>query len=491
MFFFICLVYLICPFYHRAKFTKLGTLINKRSEVFRDSLGYNSHMKKISTIISNRSSQWLLGVLLVTMPVLLWARGDDLPIPIVNDNAMSATALVARAAKRWTIQLASGNVAVLEGQASKLRADWPDARVVQVAGQGKLVVGSWTSASEAAVALKALRAVNAQAFVRQLPAETAVTSFVSVQTHHAMVKPAYPAKVEPVSDTTLPMTKEMPQSPHRTEALLEPEKLPIVKDDDALPAVFAVAIENKAMILPQTPELQAAVELLEQEVGNLDEVRIAVPESIKQEVVPSAEVLLTDLPEKRGITLPMRTKEPIEFKSAQQLVEPLNLMLSPLYLLPDDTSAQAQHTQALTMKTVLEALVKPRLSASESHSAPTPRPDPALARKAKLFSRMAELANAGLWEMALPLVKEAKLKDMTLSAVDNLLLGWIWLQNKEPRVAKGYFQAALVQSPQDEVRYALGLCYLLLGEKTAAQGVVREMQAGQQKDHLRSLLLRQ
>jgi thioredoxin-like negative regulator of GroEL len=74
--------------------------------------------------------------------------------------------------------------------------------------------------------------------------------------------------------------------------------------------------------------------------------------------------------------------------------------------------------------------------------------------------------------------------------VDNLLLGWVWLQNKEARVAKGYFQTALVQSPQDEARYALGLCYLLLGDISAAQDIVKEMKSGKQKDHLRSLLLR-
>ena len=188
----------------------------------------------------------------------------------------------------------------------------------------------------------------------------------------------------------------------------------------------------------------------------------------------------------------MREKDTLNFKSSQPLVEPLNLMLSPLYLLPTDTSAQAHNTQALTMNAVLEALVKPNIATvPESHSAPTTRPEPVLTGKAKLFARMAEFANAGLWEMALPLVKEAKLKDMQLSSVDNLLLGWIWLQNKEPRVAKGYFQTALIQSPQDEARYALGLCYLLLGDKASAQAVFREMKSGKQKDHLRSLLLRQ
>ncbi len=451
-------------------------------------------MKQFYMTISDQKLALLCSVLLAISSGSALARSDDLPIPILSDNASNEQSMqtVAQSTKRWAIQLGTGNSAVLESQANKLRADWPDVRIVMILGQAKLVVGNWVSAADAAGSLKALRVLNAQAFVRQLPVETAVTSFVSVQTHHAMVKPAYPAKVEPVSDTTLPMTKEMPQSPHRTEALLEPEKLPIVKDDDVLPAVFAVAIENKAMIFSQTPELQAAVELLEQEVGSLDEVCIAVPESIKQEVVPYAEVLLTDLPEKRDIVLPMREKDTLNFKSSQPLVEPLNLMLSPLYLLPTDTSAQAHNTQTLTMNAVLEALVKPNIAtAQESHSATTTRPEPVLTGKAKWFVRMAEFANAGLWEMALPLVKEAKLKDMQLSSVDNLLLGWIWLQNKEPRVAKGYFQTALIQSPQDEARYALGLCDLLLGDKASAQAVFREMQAGQQKDHLRSLLLRQ
>ena len=441
-------------------------------------------MKKISTIISNRSSQWLLGVLLVTMPVLLWAKGDDLPIPILSDNASNEQSMqtVAQSTKRWAIQLGTGNSAVLESQANKLRADWPDVRIVMILGQAKLVVGNWVSAADAAGSLKALRVLNAQAFVRQIPAEASVLASAPAVPNPTKAKPAkpIPAINRPVEtlptpslvkETVLPIAEKSPLVSHE------------VDDDDVLPAIVAVAVINKSELTPEIPELQAAAVLLEQDT------------TLASPVVDNAEKstpIVIELPEKRGIVLPMREKDTLNFKSSQPLVEPLNLMLSPLYLLPTDTSAQAHNTQALTMNAVLEALVKPNITTvPESHSAPTTRPEPVLTGKAKLFARMAEFANAGLWEMALPLVKEAKLKDMQLSSVDNLLLGWIWLQNKEPRVAKGYFQTALIQSPQDEARYALGLCYLLLGDKASAQAVFREMKSGKQKDHLRSLLLRQ
>jgi len=443
-------------------------------------------MKKISTIVSSRSLRLFLGGLLFTMPVLLWAKGDDLPIPILKDGALSESSVlpVAAFAKRWTIQLGSGSVSVLEAQASKLRVDWPDARVVQIGGQGKLVVGSWLSPLDAGSALKSLRVVNAQAFVRQLPAESPSYSMQPVMANASNSKAIKsPNALTPKMPTTV--TNETVQTTPPDMSTPEPETLPIVKDADALPAVFAVAAENKTILLPETRELQVAADLLEQSSVS--------SESVSRSLVQGAQTPDAWLQtEKRGIVLPMRVKEPIDSQSVPVLVEPLNLMLSPLYLLPADVNSQ-QPSHALTMTAVLEALVKPVLSRHteektlvESHSV-----DPIAARKAKILFRIAELANAGLWEMALPLVKEAKLKEMKLSAVDNLLLGWVWLQNKEPRIAKGYFQTVLAQSPQDEARYALGLCYLLLGDKAATQLLLKEMRSGQQRDHLRRLLLGQ
>lgn len=448
---------------------------------------YNKRMKQFYMTISDQRLAFLCSALLVITSGAALARSDDLPAPILQDSAVNdSSVLVEPAARRWAIQLGTGNHAALNEQANKLRADWPDVRIVMILGQAKLLVGNWVSAADAAGSLKALRVLNAQAFVRQIPAEASALASAPVVPNPTKAKPAKPMPainrpVEPlptpslVEETVLPVAEKSPLVSHE------------VDDDDVLPAIVAIAVASKAELSPETPELQAAVALLEQEVPTS-----SPPEDNAEKHEPVAvDSLSVASSEKRGIALPMREKETLNFKSSQPLVEPLNLMLSPLYLLPTDTSVQEHQSQALTMKTVLEALVAPSslVVTPETQTLSSSKSDVILSRKVRLFARMAEFANAGLWEMALPLVKEAKLKDMQLSSVDNLLLGWIWLQNKEPRVAKGYFQTALIQSPQDEARYALGLCYLLLGDKASAQAVFREMKSGKQKDHLRSLLL--
>jgi hypothetical protein len=446
-------------------------------------------MKQFYISISDLRFALLCSASLIIVSSDSLARGDDLPVPILQDSLDNDSSVVmTQAARRWVIQLGTGNPVVLEAQANKLKADYPDARVVLISGQSKLIVGNWLSASDATSSLKTLRMINAQAFVRQLPNDTPSSALMANQTKVKPVKQLeMPAKSVVVKPVEVAVTSPVVEA----KSLPEPEAVvqaQAVSDDDVLPAIVAVAVASKAELSPETPELQAAVALLEQEVPSSNP-----PEDNAEKHEPVAvESLSVASSEKRGIALPMREKEVVAFTASQPLVEPLNLMLSPLYLLPTDSNVQAQSNQSLTMQTVLEALVRPTLVATPTEKkvvATFKSEDPVLARKAKLFARMAELANAGLWEMALPLVKEAKLKDMQLSAVDNLLLGWVWLQNKEARVAKGYFQAALVQSPQDEARYALGLCYLLLGDNASAQGMLREMKSGKQKDHLRSLLL--
>lgn len=448
---------------------------------------YNKGMKQFYISISDLRFALLCSASLIMVSSDSLARGDDLPAPILQDSVVNDSSVVmTQAARRWVIQLGTGNPVALEAQANKLRDDWPDVRIVMIAGQSKLVVGNWLSASDAASSLKTLRMINAQAFVRQIPAEASALASAPAVPNPTKAKPAKPmpainrpVETQPtpslVEEVVLPVAEKSPLVSH------------VVDDDDVLPAIVAVAVASKAELSPETPELQAAVALLEQEVPSS-----SPPEDNAEKHEPVAvESLSVASSEKRGIALPMREKEVVAFTASQPLVEPLNLMMSPLYLLPTDTIAQEHQSRALTMKTVLEALVAPSLLVvtPETQTLSSSKSDVVLSRKVRLFARMAEFANAGLWEMALPLVKEAKLKDMQLSAVDNLLLGWVWLQNKEARVAKGYFQAALVQSPQDEARYALGLCYLLLGDNASAQGMLREMKSGKQKDHLRSLLL--
>jgi len=448
---------------------------------------YNKGMKQFYISISDLRFALLCSASLIMVSSDSLARGDDLPAPILQDSVVNDSSVVmTQAARRWVIQLGTGNPVALEAQANKLRDDWPDVRIVMIAGQSKLVVGNWLSASDAASSLKTLRMINAQAFVRQLASDVPAIESSTAMMTQPKVKPVKPSVVSErgaLGETggALPVADR--------EALSSSEKPPVIRheldDDDVLPAIVAVA--SKAELSPETPELQAAVALLEQEVPSS-----SPPEDNAEKHEPVAvESLSVASSEKRGIALPMREKEVVAFTASQPLVEPLNLMMSPLYLLPTDTTAQEHQSRALTMKTVLEALVAPSLLVvtPETQTLSSSKSDAVLSRKVRLFARMAEFANAGLWEMALPLVKEAKLKDMQLSAVDNLLLGWVWLQNKEARVAKGYFQAALVQSSQDEARYALGLCYLLLGDNASAQGMLREMKSGKQKDHLRSLLL--
>lgn len=475
-------------------------------------MGYNSCMKK-GIVNRGRSYGRCCLALCIVVPMRVCAAVGDLPVPILpdsNDEQQTIQQPILRrdSHHQWVIQLGAGNVSALETQAIKLRADYPDARVVTIAGQPKLVVGSWDSPSETAYALKALRLANAQAFVRQLPADAQVVSALAVAARVSATKqPAVPdvsykasmsnrvvtPEVMPSTIANQGMAETIPEaSAAKVDVLPTPAVEPMV-EEDVLPAIVAVAQTTHPVLSAEELTLQAAADMLD---GN----SVMEAENTYKNRPPALEQSASNLEwgvaspsstsEKRGIELPMRAKEQIAFKPIP-LVEPLNLMLSPLYLLPTDTEEQVQSPQALTMKTVLEALVKPTLAPpakAEPSSSPQQK---ATSNQSKLFARIAELANSGLWELALPLAKQAKQFDArSLSAIDHLLLGWVWLQNKEAKIAKGYFQASLAKQPQDEARYALGLSYLLLGDKASTQTLVKEMNASRQRDHLRQLLLR-
>jgi hypothetical protein len=473
----------------------------------------------------SRRSHQCLGfciALFAVLPLAAWSKSDDLPIPILPDtedesgvvvsstahsvaNKVMPTSVVASSSgtlSRWAVQLGSGNPLALAAQANKLKADYPDARVVLVSGQSKLVVGNWEAPTDASAALRGLRLINAQAFVRQLPSEviqsTATVNPVNMSPNKAV------ASVETVSISavrvqTVPAAVALPKlSPKvlkpelgvtdsKTLSLSVPTD-PIV-DDDVLPAIVAVAKSTKPVLSAEDLALQAAADMLDG--SSVMEAENTYKNYIKPAPIAPSSSDFQDLePIKRGIELPLRAKEIVPLPLGVPLAEPLNLMLSPLYILQPYTSTKEQSPQALTMKTVLEALVKPALNERQYASGAETSQHKSDA-KLKLFVRIAELANSGRWELALPLAKDAKQFDSkSLSAVDRLLLGWVWLQNKEAKIAKGYFQASLVQQPQDEARYALGLSCLLLGDKASAQTMIKEMSSGQQRDHLRSLLLR-
>jgi hypothetical protein len=477
-------------------------------------LGYNKHMKKNSLITNNRISALLCGALTLANPIAIWANTDDLPVPILPDavdaqgmtTAHNLGELVPTSTVRWAVQLGSGNARALEKQAADLRRDWSDARVVTIFGQSKLLVGSWDTPAQASAALKALRLINAQAFVRQLPPETesVVVQPSAVPVPDAVTSPRIsseqlPVEALPEEHPSTPIESKVEAKPVAIDLVEQPKTEAIVssddplKDDDVLPAIVAVALATHPEPNPEDAALKAAIEQLD---GNTT----MTTESQQKQTNNHSDldVLAVLEQEKKGLALPMRSKEQPIFKPAQAMVEPLNLMLSPLYLLPMDATSQAQNPQALSMKMILEALIQPNLSspvepqAKQTAIAVTDEnPTPVVSKKMKLFTRIAELANEGLWEMALPLAKEVRqLDEKSFSSVDHLLLGWVWLQNKDPRMAKTYFKTSLMQQPQDEARYALALCHLLLGNKQAVQGVMQEMSAGRQKSHLQQLLSR-
>jgi hypothetical protein len=410
---------------------------------------------------------------------------SDLPAPIVPD----APVVVAKKGY-WAVQLGSGSVAVLTAQVAKLKPTWSDARVVMMGNQGKLVVGHWDAPGEAAPSLAALRAMNAQAFVRQVPSDAPVVDGVA-PTVAPVAAPAprveHTPLAKPVIVPTVPAPETMPVQATKpvvnasSFVVAHPIREPVIAEfipeplaDDVLPAVVSVASYKKeAEVSVETTQLQIAAESLD----------------AAKDVKPKTETVLAAASSERpSIVLPLHEKESWQSAPHAPLVEPLNLMLSPFYALPDDTTAKRPN--ALTMERVLQALIKPSLPTTPQEpttqvasSAPEPN------RKTKLFAHIAQLANGGLWESALPLAKEAKdFPESSLSAVDRLLLGWVWLQNKQPKVARRYFYASLKQQPQDEARYALGLCYLLLGEKAETETLVQDMAPSRQRNHLRSLL---
>ncbi len=539
-------------------------------------------MSYISPIFDAIMRYFFMTVMLFAVPMLVFARADALPVPILPDDTAPsvlpheeplsipintglpnivlpvslphASVIIGRS--HWAVQLSAGNSVVLEKDALRLRSEWPDARVVLIDGRAKLVVGFETTPAQATILLKSLRSISAQAFVRRVPDDNQLTSsFVAepkeesatsnskISTELVTIKPdteeLAPVKPDVNANEQVIIEPSVPVKPSDEVIVSEPEvihesdKVPseisqpspdiqtqespvvpdansdvlnisdlispdvVVDDDDVLPAIVAVAQTTKPdASLEADSELKAAANLIDGNDSNTMQVE-SESAVIKESKEASVEMLvLNTVAEKRGIVLPMRPKDESSFKPEHELVEPLNLMLSPLYFLPTDTdiTTQNQNSTILTMQTVLQALVKPTVIPTltpETTTIPITVADTKEQDKAKLFMRIAELANTDLWEMALPLAKETrKFENKQLSNVDCLLLGWVWLQNKDPKMAKRYFQTSLKKQPQDEARYALGLSLLLLGDKAGTQSIIKEMAISKQREHLQTLLAR-
>ncbi len=542
-------------------------------------------MSYISPIFDAIMRYFFMTVMLFAVPMLVFARADALPVPILPDDTAPSVlpheeplsipintglpnivlpvslphAPVIIGRSHWAVQLSAGNSVVLEKDALRLRAEWPDARVVLIDGRAKLVVGFETTPAQATILLKSLRSISAQAFVRRVPDDNQLTSsFVAepkeesatsnskISTELVTIKPDTPdteelAPVKPdvnaneqvIIEPSAPVKPSDEVIVSEPEVIHESDKVPseisqpspdiqtqestvvpdansdvlnisdlispdvVVDDDDVLPAIVAVAQTAKPdASLEADSELKAAANLIDGNDSNTMQVEseFAVTKESKEASVEM--LVLNTVAEKRGIVLPMRPKDESSFKPEHELVEPLNLMLSPLYFLPTDSdiTTQNQNSTILTMQTVLQALVKPTVIPTltpETTTIPITVADTKEQDKAKLFMRIAELANTDLWEMALPLAKETrKFENKQLSNVDCLLLGWVWLQNKDPKMAKRYFQTSLKKQPQDEARYALGLSLLLLGDKAGTQSIIKEMAISKQREHLQTLLAR-
>ena len=539
-------------------------------------------MSYISPIFDAIMRYFFMTVMLFAVPMLVFARADALPVPILPDDTAPsvlpheeplsipintglpnivlpvslphASVIIGRS--HWAVQLSAGNSVVLEKDALRLRSEWPDARVVLIDGRAKLVVGFETTPAQATILLKSLRSISAQAFVRRVPDDNQLTSsFVAEPKEEsatsnskistelvtikpdteelAPVKPDVNANEQVIIEPSAPVKLSDEVIVSEPEVIHESDKVPseisqpspdiqtqestvvpdansdvlnisdlispdvVVDDDDVLPAIVAVAQTTKPdASLEANSELKAAANLLDGNDSNTMQVEseFAVTKESKEASVEM--LVLNTVAEKRGIVLPMRPKDESSFKPEHELVEPLNLMLSPLYFLPTDTdiTTQNQNSTILTMQTVLQALVKPTVIPTltpETTTIPITVADTKEQDKAKLFMRIAELANTDLWEMALPLAKETrKFENKQLSNVDCLLLGWVWLQNKDPKMAKRYFQTSLKKQPQDEARYALGLSLLLLGDKAGTQSIIKEMAISKQREHLQTLLAR-
>lgn len=171
--------------------------------------------------------------------------------------------------------------------------------------------------------------------------------------------------------------------------------------------------------------------------------------------------------------------KPTGLVSSQPLMMPVNMMLSPLYLLPSDPD-RVKPVNQLTMAGVVQALW------SSNRQAPPPIRSTA---DTALFSQMAALAQAGKWPLAMPLAQEAeRIAGDQLSDFEQLLLGWVWLQNNRFVEAIKHFTLSLKLSGKDEARYGLALAYVMVHDRQQAVALYQQMSESQQRQHLQQLL---
>ncbi len=457
-------------------------------------------MKKLCTaIVDKNKTQALIGTLVLGLSVSVQAN--------------------------WTIQISAGSRAVLEQQAKALQSKWSDIRVIELDGKSKLVVGDFLTPSDAASLLLKIKVDNAQAFVRKIPnsankEEIATTPEVvspsplkvvipsnthstTALSHQPSIQSNTPSKVvqsEIVTETPSETTQPKNRSAMATNIN---DTKDIVKEDTILAVMPEIKPEVpvKASSEPEQkiePERQPEKQPIDQSSDRVSDKPLEkTPDDIlvntsttEEDALPATVAVAAEqsyenkFEQKHNIVLSKRHKN-IEFMPNVELQAPVNLMLSPLYLLPVDADKKLPNQLTMQMLSeVVIASITPEKSKNLSNTAQTPA-----AKKSALMTQIAALVNRRQWQQAQSLAQQAEtLPTVELTSTDTLLLGWVWLQNQNVKQAIRYFELSLKAMPRDEARYGLALSYLMIQDKKMVKKLYSQMSSSPQKDHLQSLM---
>jgi outer membrane protein TolC len=147
----------------------------------------------------------------VKTPVsVVHAPSDDFPnADSPPKKSLLHNAIVSTSSKEyapWVIQLAAGPSSQLMPMAEQVTPQWADARILEINGQAKLVVGEWSSQAEANAALKTIQIKYPKAFLRQLAGSERPIVVVNA--------PPMPEKViepEPIKSVESPVVMKSPE----------------------------------------------------------------------------------------------------------------------------------------------------------------------------------------------------------------------------------------------------------------------------------------
>lgn len=448
------------------------------------------------------------------------------------------------ASAQWVVQLSGGTTQTLQSEQARLVTDWPTAVVVLYEHKAKLWV-LFADQAAAQAALPALRQIQPQAFVREVTAGSyralsgvvdaaaAVPSAVSAPPERAMKTVVRPP-ADPVSvpvDGALAWviqigTGDLASVKRQADVLQAQgvaahivwvgESPKLAWGQFATAAQARLALDQGRAYHPQAFVRQARLGTLQGVAAVAESSRSAVQAPVSlppQDAVPAPPApLLPSVSAQpaaeetyrpgRPLDLPRRVPASADRSLLGAEPEPVDWMLSPLYLLPG-RSGRADESGTLAMESVLRALMQPDVaptsSAAQSTASASSKAAPQTSSRQRAevvrgshqpsLVRMAQLANAGDWEGALPLALLV-LRDTRaqLTAVDRLLLGWVMLQNQQLSAAQGQFEASLDMQRSDEAHYGAGLCRLLQQDLLGAQAHLDKMGQGAQKNHLSGLI---